>query len=213
MAIGYLALEVQKLKEPGILRTPGIVVYDSLGRDRILIGAPFPPSNDRVRTDTNAVRKHWAVRFEEKEYMGWYKDYFHGGNGILIMNEGGFDKVLLGDDLADPNTGQRNGRPTGLLWNDEAGFERGGLGLNRLKENGQYRNLLGFDDETGEAFHLGLLEDGSKMIRMAWADTTLLIGRGIRGNFLFATPKPFVGVQLRSEKNKSGYQENWIGKP
>ena len=212
LVIGYLILEIQKLKEPGILHTRGIIISDSLARERILIGAPFPFSKDRVRTDTNEVRKHWASRFEENEYMGWYKDYFHGGNGMLIMNEDGFDKVLLGDDLADPNTGQRNGRPTGLLWNDEAGFERGGLGLNQLKENGKYRNILGFDDETGEAFHIGLLEDGSKMIRMAWANSTLLIGRGSKGNFLFNNPKSFVGIQLRSGKDQHGYQENWIGK-
>lgn len=211
-AIVYLFLQVEKLKAPDILRTRGIIVMDSAGRDRILIGAPFPYSEDRVRTDTAQVRRHWASRYEADQYMAWYRDFHHGGNGILVLNESGFDKILLGDDLADPNTGRRIAEPTGLLWNDDNGFERGGLGLNRLKENGRYRNMLGFDDETGEALHIGLFEDGTKMIRFAWADSVLLLGRGTPGNFLFEEPKPFVGIQVKSAQNKTGYRVNWVGR-
>ncbi len=120
--------------------------------------------------------------------------------------------MLLGDNLTDPNTGQRNGRPTGLLWNDDLGFERGGLGLNRLKESGLYRNVLGLDDETGEALHLGILEDGTRMLRMAWSDTTLLIGRGVPGNFLFESVRPFAGIKFQSSRNPAGLQINWIEK-
>jgi hypothetical protein len=208
----YLLFEVQRMKQPGVIRARGIIVEDSVGRDRILIGAPFPESKDRVRTDTAKVNKYWGSRFEGTEYMKWYSSYHNGGNGIVVMNEAGFDKVLLGDELPDPNTGQRNGTPTGLLWNDEQGFERGGLGLNRLKSNNKYRNVLGFDDETGEALHVGLLEDGSKFIRFAWTDSVLLVGRGTAGNFLFNSRKPFVGLQFTSAKDSIGYRQNFIKK-
>lgn len=208
----YLLNEINNLKNPDVIRARGIILEDSLGRDRILIGAPFPYSKDRVRTDTSKVNKFWASRFEGLEYMNWYASYHHGGNGLLIMNESGFDKVLLGDRLADPNTGKRNGSPTGMLWNDEQGFERGGLGLNQLVENGQYRNVLGFDDETGEALHVGLLEDGSKFIRFAWTDSVLVIGRGVPGSFLFNSKKSFAGTQFKSVQDSTGYSQNLIKK-
>jgi len=217
-AIGYLAWEVDKLRHQDIIRTKGIIVTDSLGRDRILIGAPFPYSADRVRTDSFLVRQYWAVRMGGSEYMDWYRDYVHSGVGMVVLNEEGFDKVMIGEQLPDPNTGQRNGVPTGVLWNDDQGYERGGLGLNRLKEtdstvaNGtpQYRNLIGFDDETGEALHMGVLEDGTKMIRMAWTDSVLLIGKGAPQNFLFNTPNRFVGFQLKSVADPIGYRMDLI---
>lgn len=211
-AIVFLFLEIQQLKKPDLIRTQGIIVEDSLGRDRILIGAPFPDSKNRVRTDTALVRKHWASRFNEPEYMEWYKSYHHGGNGLLVMNENGFDKVMIGDQLNDPNTGQRNGIPTGILWNDDNGFERGGLGLNKLKSNNKYRNIIGFDDESGEALHIGILDDGTKMIRFAWSDSVFLIGRGVRNNFLFNQPESFVGFQFKSAQDTIGYQENLLTK-
>ncbi|MCU0404794.1 MAG: hypothetical protein MUE99_09630, partial [Chitinophagaceae bacterium] len=49
----------------GIIRAKGIVIEDSTGRDRILIGSPIPLSRDRVRTDTSLVKKYWAKNFEE----------------------------------------------------------------------------------------------------------------------------------------------------
>lgn len=210
--IVYLFIQVEQLKSPDIIRTKGIIVMDSFGRDRILIGAPFPFSPDRIRTDTSRVRTTWAGRYDANQYMSWYRNYHHGGNGILILSDSGFDKLLLGDHLADPNTGPRIAEPTGLLWNDDLGFERGGLGLNRLKETGKYRNVLGLDDEGGEAFHLGILEDGTKMIRLAWADSVLLLGRGVRNNFLFGMDQNFVGYQIKTVQGKNVHEENWIKK-
>jgi hypothetical protein len=110
----------------GILRARGIVIEDSSGRDRILIGSPIPFSKYRVRTDTNLVRKYWAPRFEEQadQYMEWYKSYYNGAEGIVVMNENGFDRVLVGDKLSDPNTGKRMFQSAGILWNDQEGWER-----------------------------------------------------------------------------------------
>nr|MCU0373803.1 hypothetical protein [Chitinophagaceae bacterium] len=104
----------------GIIRAKGIVLEDSTGRDRILIGAPIPFSKNRVRTDTALVRQYWAKNYEENanQYLQWYKDYNHGAEGMVVMNEQGFDRVLVGDKLADPNTGKRMFVPAGILWND-----------------------------------------------------------------------------------------------
>lgn len=57
--------------------------------------------------------------------MKWTpKDYDHQSNGILILDEQGFDKVCLGDGVPDANIGQRIGKQTSLVCDDE-GFERG----------------------------------------------------------------------------------------
>lgn len=159
-----------------LVRTRGIVVQDEAGRDRILIGAPFPTSPDRIRTDTVKARTAWADDLGGEEYMGWYRDYRHSGTGLLLLNDRGYDQLVLGDELPDPNTGKRITVPTGLLWNDSLGFEHGGLGVNRLIESGQYRNGLGFDDEGGEGLHLFILEDGTKFLRTVYRDGALYQG-------------------------------------
>jgi hypothetical protein len=43
--------------QPGVLRVKGIIIVDSLNKDRILIGAPIPYSSNRVRTDNCACAK------------------------------------------------------------------------------------------------------------------------------------------------------------
>ncbi len=92
----------------GVIRAKGIVFEDQEGKDRILIGALIPYSKDRVRTDSVKVRKYWASAFgaEADNYMEYYKDYRHATDGIVVLNKDGFDRVLLGDKLADPNTGK-----------------------------------------------------------------------------------------------------------
>ncbi|MBL7945168.1 MAG: hypothetical protein JNN32_03825 [Flavobacteriales bacterium] len=168
----------------GLLRAKGIIVEDTLGRDRILIGAPFPTSAQRVRTDTAAVRAVWSERFGGDRYMEWYKDYRHDGVGMLVLNAEGYDRVLIGEQLPDPNTGVRIGSPTGVFWNDHEGIELGGLGALRLHEDSTYRNGLGLDDQDGEGMHLMILEDGSKMLRTVHPGGMLLQGRlAARGHF------------------------------
>lgn len=106
----------------GIIRAKGIVIEDSAGRDRILIGSPVPFSKDRVRTDTGMVRKYWAKNYgDPNQFMEWYKAYYNSTEGIVVMNENGFYRVLLGDRLADPNTGKRMFESAGILWNDKEG--------------------------------------------------------------------------------------------
>ncbi|MCU0394290.1 MAG: hypothetical protein MUF29_00155 [Chitinophagaceae bacterium] len=193
-----------------IIRARGIIIEDSLGRDRILIGAPVPHSPDRVRTDTNLVRKHWAARLGDDAYMQWYREYYHGANGLVLLNEQGFDKLLLGDQLADPNTGKRIASPTGMLWNDDDGFERGGIGLNRLHSNGKYRNGIGLDDDQGEALHMVLLEDGSRLIRMAGTDGYTLLGATPADNPFFQSKGPFSGIRRFDSTGKMIWEQRWL---
>src|SRR5688500_16309829 len=63
---------------PGVLRVKGIIIVDSLGKERILIGAPIPYTANRVRTDTTRAEKAWSKRFPpEAKYMEYYKNYNH----------------------------------------------------------------------------------------------------------------------------------------
>ena len=187
----------------GIIRAKGVVIEDSSGRDRILIGAPIPFSNDRVRTDTNLVRKYWAKNFEEdsNQYMQWYKSYYHGAEGIVIMNENGFDRVLLGDKLADPNTGKRMFEPAGVLWNDKEGWELGGAGVNTTKD-GKSRSVIGVDDRDGEAVHMIALEDGTKGLVIGGENGRLLIGMSKQNGKWFQNKEAFTGVKYFDSNGK-----------
>ncbi len=189
-----------------ILRARGIIIEDSAGRDRILIGAPFPASPHRVRTDSTLARKAWAGNFEDPDqYMQWYKDYYHGGTGILVMNEQGFDRVLVGDKLADPNTGKRMFEPAGILWNDRMGFERGGAGVNTTKD-GQARSVIGVDAENGEAAHIIALEDGTNAMVIRGDSGMLLIGLTNKGSEFFQTKDAFTGLKFFDAQGKLAWE-------
>ena len=144
----------------GILRARGLIIEDASGRERILIGAPIPPATNRVRTDQARARELWAGRFPDPDrYMEFYKAYNHAANGILILDERGFDRIALGDPVPDPNIGKRIGPSTGMVINDERGFERSGYGL--LKVGGHYRVALGLDSDQGrEGLTLALFDQG-----------------------------------------------------
>lgn len=140
-----------------VLRVRGIIVEDDAGRDRILIGAPIPASAARVRTDTARARKAWAGGMP-KQYMTWYAGYRNAMNGVLVLDERGFDRLAIGDSVPDPNIGKRIGPSTGLVINDSLGFERTGYGL--LSVGGKYRVSLGFDPKGEEGLGLTAFDDG-----------------------------------------------------
>lgn len=190
----------------GIIRAKGLVIEDSAGRDRILLGAPIPWSDSRVRTDTSLVRKHWAVEYEENAdlYMGYYKNYKHSAIGMLVMNEDGFDRVMIGDKLADPNIGPRAFEMAGVIWNDKTGWERGGLGVNTLK-NGKSRSVVGVDNEHGEAVHLAALEDGTSSISINSEKGRLLMGYSPKDGRYFRTDREFTGLKFLDREGK----EKW----
>lgn len=210
IALGLAAL-AQRVADREVLRTRGIVVEDAQGRDRILIGTPIPLSADRVRTDLARVEKEWAQRMGGETYMQAYREYDNDVGGILLLNEQGFDKLMLADHTPDPNTGKRLVENSGLTWNDDGGFELGGVGCGKTAD-GKYRVMLGLDDPQGEAVHLFVLEDGSKGLRIASKDMLLLAGRAAPGNEVFGNAGEFGGWMIKDKDGNVVLDQNVLGK-
>lgn len=204
----------QKASEE-IIRTKGIVIVDESGRDRILIGAPIPPSKDRVRTDTALVRKYWASSLgaDSNNYMEYYKSYRHATDGIVIMNSEGFDRVLLGDKLADPNTGQKMFESAGITWNDPMGWELGGAGVN-TGSDGVSRAVLGLDDpkSNGEAIHLVALEDGTSALIIGSPLGRLVIGMNGKKSDFLQTTEAFTGLKYFNNQGELEWEQNILKK-
>lgn len=191
-----------------IIRAKGIVLEDQNGRDRILIGAPIPFSEDRVRTDTAAVRKYWSGAYEgiEDDYLEWYQGYRHSANGMVVLNEQGFDRVQLGDELSDPNSGKRQFTLAGLLWNDPQGWELGGAGVN-TSADGQSRSVIGIDDGQGEAVHLMALEDGTKGVVINGESGRLLLGMSPAQGKWFQNQSAYTGFRFFNPQGKLLWQQ------
>jgi hypothetical protein len=144
---------------PEVIRARGLVIEDQAGRERILIGAPIPPAKHRVRTDLARAEKTWAARYPDpKQYMEYYKGYWHSMHGMLVLDESGFDRVAVGDSTPDPNIGKRLGPGTGIQINDQQGYERSGYSL--LNVDGKNRVVLGLDTRRGEAVTLAVHDGG-----------------------------------------------------
>lgn len=195
LVIGLLRFAFKRVEQFDIIRAKGIIIEDSAGRDRILIGTPTPFSKNRVRTDTGLVQKYWASQFKDPDqYMGWYKKYKNASNGIVFMNEEGFDRVLVGENLADPNVGVRMFEMSGILMNNKMGWERAGAGINTTKE-GKSRAGFGLDDDSGEAMHLITIEDGSKALIISDEYGSIRIGMSQKPGELFQNKESFTGIK------------------
>jgi hypothetical protein len=114
-------------------------------------------------------------------------------NGLLVLDEAGFDRVLLGDPVPDPNIGQRIGAATGLAINDDHGWERTGYGT--MKVGDDWRVSLGFDSQDGsEGIMLSLFDQGGTFLRMQRDDGVLWLGDAPAG--LVHEDAPFHGLAL-----------------
>jgi hypothetical protein len=208
----YLAILVTTARSRDVIRTKGIVIEDDLGRDRILIGAPVPESRGRFRTDLERVKEVWAPRLGGEKYLEDYATYDHAASGILFLNEQGHDKLILGEKMPDPNTGKRLVKASGLTFNDDEGFERGGLGVSRT-EGGGYRVVLGMDDpEVGEAMHVFVLEDGTKGLRIAHKGGQVILGRFKPGNEVVERAEELSGISILDEEGKVVWEQNALQK-
>ena len=208
VAFSFYLFSFTKTNKFDLIRAKGIVIEDANGKDRILIGAPIPYSKDRVRTDTAKVRKYMAPKVwnNDDQYMDWYKDYKHSSNGIIFMNEEGFDRVLVGENLADPNVGVRMFENSGILWNDKYGMEKGGAGVNTTEE-GKARPTIGLDDDSGEAVHLVCLEDGSKALVISDSKGSIRIGMAKKEGELFQNKESFTGIKYFDKKGKLVWEQ------
>jgi len=180
-----------------VLKARGIVLTDENGNARILIGAPIPYAKNRVRTDTARVRDLWGKYFSE-EYMEWYKEYENSANGILIMDEHGFDRLVIGSPTPDPNIGKRIGPATGIMINDQEGFERSGYGLISTEKGN--RVVLGLDNEDGtEGLSLALFEDGTTGLIMNSPNNQIFIGKADSAGIFSDEEVPFFGLKVQSD--------------
>ncbi|MFC2089742.1 hypothetical protein ACFLT1_03120 [Bacteroidota bacterium] len=195
-----------KVKLPDIIRAQGIIVEDENGNERILIGAPVPFASNRVRTDTNRVKEEWGNMFPP-QYLEWYKEYKHNNYGILILDSLGFDRIAIGNPAPDPNIGKRIGNSTGIIINDQNGFERTGYGV--LNVNGQNRVVLGLDNENGsEGIAIALFEDGTSGLSMGSKQGSIFLGKADTTNY-YTKKAPFIGLIVRdSSGNEIGLNSN-----
>jgi hypothetical protein len=178
----------------GTLRVQGVVVVDSSGAERILIGAPIPAASSRVRTDSARASQVWGPSFPP-EYDSLYAGYRHDMNGILVLDERGFDRVALGHNVPDPNIGRRIGPSTGMIINDSLGFERSGYGL--LTVDGKDRVTLGLDRDGGESIGLRVDDDGwAGLFAREGAHLTYL-GAGQGRDLGLQSDAPFFGLLIR----------------
>ena len=181
----------------GVLRAQGLIIEDEVGRERILIGAPVPEAANRVRTDDARVREVWAPRFPEA-YMDYYQDYSHDTNGMLILSEDGFDRLIVGDPTPDPNIGRRIAPATGMVINDTEGFERSGYGV--LAVNGGYNVGLGLDtDRIVEGLSLVLQDDGPHGILVGTPADGIFLGTAPAGHAWTGLAEEFRGLLARRD--------------
>jgi hypothetical protein len=179
-----------------VLRARGIVITDAQGRERILIGSPIPDSRDRLRTNLARVDSAWAKRFPSGTYMKYYPTYRNAVSGILVMDRGGVDRLVVGDSLPDPNIGQRIGSDVGMLVNDANGFERTGYGLLTVK--GHDRAVLGLDTNQGtEGVALAVIDSGRTGMFVAGQGMLGFFGSAPAKDSLGGVGAPFAGLFLQ----------------
>ena len=184
-------------EEKDVLRARGLIIEDEVGRERILIGAPVPEAANRVRTDEARVREVWAPGFPEA-YMDYYQDYSHDTNGMLILSEDGFDRLIVGDPTPDPNIGRRIAPATGMVINDTEGFERTGYGV--LAVNGGYNVGLGLDtDRIAEGLSLVLQDDGPHGILVGTPADGIFLGTAPAGHAWTGLEEEFQGLLARRD--------------
>lgn len=181
-------------ESPSVLRVRGLIVEDGEGRERILIGAPLPDAAHRIRTDPERARAVWGDRFPD---MSWYDNLDHSANGILILDEEGHDRIVIGDPTPDPNIGKRIAPSVGINVNDENGQERSGWGyFPDLDQVG-----FGLDRQSGEGLNLFLQNDGTSgmLIRSEGGAQSTFVGQAPAGHFLSGTDDDFSGLVHHDE--------------
>lgn len=139
ISMSHQGIQVQAKSSQQTLRVRELVIEDSEGRPRILVGAPFPAVKERARQDARTT-------------------------SILFLDEKGHDRLTLGEEL-DP---QINGKVPvgvhriasgfGVVIHDGSGNERGAYGwlsngraLITLDRPGTEAFAAMVNDKTGEA--------------------------------------------------------------
>ncbi len=140
-----LSARVKAAEDPKVLRLRGLIIEDEQGRARVLLGAPFPSTSDRLRKDDTST-------------------------AMVFLDQQGRDRFLVGETITAQIDGKvpaqfhRMGQSAsfGATIFDAAGNERGGIGflsngstVNRavmaLDRPGQDAVGMMVDDKTGYA--------------------------------------------------------------
>lgn len=182
-----------------VIRTRGIVIEDSLGNARILLGAPIPKVAGRVRTDSARVREAWAHRYPDPdEYMRNYGKLQHSTNGMLILGQDGFDRLAVGAPTPDPNIGPRIAPADGMTLYGRRGFERSGYGLLRFPDS--YRVVLGMDTKEGDGLSVALDGlTGERSFNVYEGDMRVFMGRAPAQDSILGEGQPFYGFLLQQD--------------
>lgn len=188
-----------KPEKKEIIRVKGIIVEDENGKERILIGAPIPYARNRARTDTVKIKEKWAVGMGS-DYMKWYRDYDHSSNGIVLLDQNGWDKVVIGDPVPDPIIGKRIGPGTGIVINDAKGLERTGYSV--ISVDGKLRVVLGLDHSNGtEGAALSVLPDGSVGLYLDSKNNSVFAGSVKPDHWKSPDKKEFTGIIITDSTN------------
>lgn len=181
-----------------IIKTKGIVIIDDQGKDRILIGAPIPTSNSRIRDDLKKAKAVWGEELELNKEWDWFEEMNHDCYGILILDENGHDRLALGSPTPDPNIGLRIGPSTGLEINDEKGYERSGYGL--MPVNGKNRVALGLDSPNSqEGAVFAMYEDGTVGLGVfdSQKKESMFLGKSETGSYMTPGKEKFFGLAIK----------------
>ena len=194
-----------------IIKTRGIIVVDEQGRERVLIGAPIPQAKNRVFTDKTRALAAWKDRMPESGKFYWDKfdDLHKAAVGILVLDENGFDRVTVGDQLPDANTGRRIGSATGITIHNEKGYERAGFGTIKVGDKTQVG--LGMDADHGEALNLFASKDLGVGLRINDSKNQLIFGTLEPNKLGNKSDQPFSGYMF-SQGNEVKHQFNVLEK-
>jgi hypothetical protein len=190
ISLVFVAFKFQR-PDDDVIRTKGIIITDKNGKERILIGAPVPGSVDRIRSDFEKAKNAWGKRFPS---FDWYKSLNNATNGMIIIDESGYDRIAIGDPVPDPNIGKRIASSVGIAINDNEGFERSGWGFFPEKN----RIVLGLDSPNGsEGIILSILEDGSTGMSVMSGKNTAYIGSAPANGMITELPEALNGLLIR----------------
>ena len=117
---------------------------------------------------------------------------------MLVLDQYDFDRLVVGDQVTDPNIGKRIGTQTCLIFNDEEGFERGGFGLIKVKDKN--RVVLGMDYKGREGAVLSLHDDGPVGLSIRNNKTSNYFGFLPAKTWNNDAPEPFNGILVKEDK-------------
>lgn len=203
LILGYGAsrLRPASAADSKVLKLRGLIIEDSQGRPRILIGAPDPRVAGRTRQTND--------------------------NGIILVGENGADRVAIGVPTPAPQQQgkieERISPGAGVVVDDLNGNERAGIGV---LDNGRAATCIDYPNpidreaiclgvlpsslaglfinapngDTGERAMMAVLNDGTSLMKLA--DTTgservmLLVQGDSPAKFLLLDPKAKTKVDL-----------------